>query len=136
MSDNDVNALAEAAEAPDFSIKPLPSLSTFSPWSAKHGMPGSAWASYAGGQFETAVDLGQGPGALSALGKAIHAVQDAFAHDLAGGGMWEHIKRLFGDSPDDPSAAGNKERSEAAKEATRDLIRDFMRSRGDKPTCE
>jgi len=83
------------------------------------------------------VDLGQGSGALSALGNAIHAEQDAFAHDLADVGMWEHIQSRFGGlDPDDPNAPGNVDRAEAARQAPKDFIRDFMRSRGDKPKCE
>ena len=41
MSDADADALADATRAQDFMFFGLlPSLSTLSPWSAKHGMPG------------------------------------------------------------------------------------------------
>jgi hypothetical protein len=70
-------------------------------------------------------------GNLNNLGRALHSLQDAFAHENAGAGMLEH---LFG-NPDDPNSEPNKSRAREAEEATRKAIRDFMRGRGVKPKC-
>jgi RHS repeat-associated protein len=130
MSEGEADALAEATAAPDFSIWPLPSLSTLNPWSAKHGMPESAWWSYFRQQFDLAVSTGS----LVVLGRALHAVQDAYAHDIAGVGMMDHFNP-FRARPDNPRTPENEVRSQGAYEASVDAVRDYRRARGDKPTC-
>ena len=130
MSDADATALAEANMDQDFSFWGLPSGSTLNPWSAKHGMPGTDWVSYSGAQFAIA----QQNNDLNALGQGLHALQDAFSHDYADAGMWDHILSWFGGhDPDDPTA--NVAAADLATAATQSAIRDFMSSRGDKPKC-
>ncbi|MGH2359968.1 MAG: RHS repeat-associated core domain-containing protein, partial [bacterium] len=133
MSDADAEALADATRAQDFMFFGLlPSFSTLSPWSAKHGMPGSDWVAFAGGKSVAA----QGA-ARDALAQGLHALQDAYAHDLAGAGMWVHVRSLIGlgVDPDNPRVEVNRARADAARAATTNAIRDFMKGRGDKPKC-
>jgi RHS repeat-associated protein len=137
MSDADADALADATRAQDFMFWRIPSFSTLSPWSAKHGMPGSDWVTFSGEKFaaaQAAVDSGA---AIDALAAGMHALQDAYAHDLAGAGMLAHARGLvhLGVDPDDPLAGANQARAAAAEAATRNAIRDFMKGRGDKPKC-
>lgn len=100
-------------------------------------MPGSDWASFAEGRFRAARGMGSRSLAVETFAQGLHAVQDAYAHDLAGAGMWAHFLGLvhFGVDPDDPSAEANKARADAARAATTNAIRDFMKGRGDKPKC-
>ena len=115
----------------------IPSFSTLGPWSAKHGMPGSDWATFSGGKFAAAQAAVDGGAAIDALAAGLHALQDAYAHDLAGFGMLAHARGLvhLGVDPDDPLAGENQARAAAAEGATRNAIRDFMKGRGDKPKC-
>jgi uncharacterized protein RhaS with RHS repeats len=138
MSDADADALADATRAQDFMFFGLlPSFSMLSPSSAKHGMPGSDWAAFAGRQFLAARRTANRSAAVNTFAQGLHAVQDAYAHDLAGAGMWAHILGLIhlGVDPDDPSAERNKTRADAARAETTNAIRDFMKGRGDKPKC-
>jgi len=95
-------------------------------------MPGTDWRSFVAGKFHAAVSTGS----LLALGQGLHALQDAYAHDLAGAGMWAHIAQFFGGvNPDDPDLLANEGRATAATAATTNYIRDFMKARGDKAKC-
>jgi hypothetical protein len=124
---------SDAVKAQDFFyIEPVPSFSTLWPWSAAHGMPGTAWATYSAQQFLAAIGL-SGAAALQVLGQGLHALQDAFSHDSAGAGMLAHLPG--GVDPDDPYDIANEERAEGARDATTNYIRDFMRARGYKPKC-
>jgi len=51
--------------------------------------------------------------------------------------MWAHVLGLvgLGVDPDNPLAEANQARAAAAEAATTNAIRDFMKGRGDKPTC-
>jgi len=134
MSDADATVLGASTRAPDFSIEPFPSLSTLDPQSDQHAMPGTNWLVYQGAQFNIAVETGS----LDALGNSLHALQDSFSHDLANVGMWEHKGRIhsqLGVDPDDPSHPANRSRAESAGRATTNAIKDFMKSRGNKPKC-
>jgi hypothetical protein len=91
-------------------------------------MPGTDWQSYVGQQLNIANTTGD----LQALGQALHALQDAHAHDLAGAGMWDH---RFGLSNTDNPLFHLSAASEAIG-ATNDAIRDFMKGRGKKPKCK
>jgi hypothetical protein len=73
--------------------------------------------------------------ALTALAQGLHSLQDAYAHDLAGVGMWAHgIAAVgLGVDPDNPRLDPNRARAASAEAATRNAIRDFMKGRGDKP---
>jgi hypothetical protein len=113
----------------------LPSFSTLSPWSAKHGMPGSDWPRYAGEKFAAATTAADRRAALNALGQGLHAIQDAYAHDLADVGMWEHFLALFGLRVDPDNPTENPITAEYARIATISAVRDFMKGRGDKPKC-
>jgi RHS repeat-associated protein len=138
MSDADAAALADATRAQDFMFfGMLPSFSTLSPWSAKHAMPGSDWVAFAGGRLVAARAAANRGAAIDALAQGLHALQDAYAHDLAGAGMWVHVRSLvgLGVDPDDPLAEANRIRAAAATAATTNAIRDFMKGRGDKPKC-
>ncbi len=87
-------------------------------------MPGTDWRSFVAGKFNDAVAAGNRGAALQALGQGLHALQDAYAHDLAGAGMWAHI---FGEvNPDDPDAEANRARVSAATAATTNAIRDWV----------
>jgi RHS repeat-associated protein len=128
MADADADALSGAVYGVDFLLTwPIPSFSTLNPWSAKHAMPGSNWRGYATGQLNAA----RSGGGLSALGRGIHALQDAHSHDLVGSGMWDHMNG--GHDPDDPGAQENKIHADAAINDTINAIRGYMQSRG-KPT--
>jgi hypothetical protein len=138
MSDADAEALADATRAQDFMFFGLlPSFSTLSPWSAKHGMPGSDWVAVAGGKSLEARGTADRAAALRTFAQGLHALQDAYSHDLAGAGMWAHVLGLFhlGVDPDNPRLEANRARAAAAEAATRNSIRDFMKGRGDKPQC-
>jgi RHS repeat-associated protein len=138
MADADADALADATRAQDFTpFGLLPSSSALSPSSAKHGMPGSDWAAFAEQRFRVARGMGSRSLAIETFAQGLHAVQDAYAHDLAGAGMWEHFLGLVhvGVDPDDPLAEPNRTRADAARAATTSAIRDFMKGRGDKPIC-
>jgi len=37
----------------------------------------------------------RGP-ALDAFAQSLHALEGSYAHDVAGAGMWVHVRRLFG----------------------------------------
>jgi hypothetical protein len=133
MSDADADALANAVKAQDFMLFGLlPSFSTLNPWSAQHGMPGTAWATFSAQSFLAAVGT-PGVAALQVLAPGLHALQDAYAHDSAGAGMLAHLPG--GIDPDDPDTSANEERAGAARDATLNYIRDFMKARGDKPKC-
>ncbi len=138
MSDADADALADATRAQDFMLFGLvPSFSTLSPWSAKHGMPGSGWSAFAAAKFQAAPGAGDRDVALNTFAQGLHALQDAYPHDLAEAGMWAHVLSLIhlGVDPDNPLAESNQARATAAEATTRSAIRDFMKGRGDKPTC-
>jgi hypothetical protein len=138
MSDADADALADATRAQDFMFFGLlTSFSTLSPWSAKHAMPGSDWVAFAGGKLVAAQAAANRGAATDALAQGLHALQDAYAHDLAGAGMWVHVRSLIGlgVDPDDPLAEANRARAASARAATINAIRDFMKGRGDKPKC-
>lgn len=130
MSDADADALSGAVYDVDFLLTwPIPSFSTLNPWSAKHVMPGTNWRGYATGQLNAA----KSGGGLSALGRGIHALQDAHSHDLVGSGMWDHMNG--GHDPDDPRAPENEIHATAARNDTITAIRGYMYSRGMKPKC-
>jgi RHS repeat-associated protein len=129
MSDPD--ALAQAVYDVDFLITwPIPSFSTLNPWSEKHGMPGSIWPEYASGQLNSAI----AGGGLGALGNAIHARQDAYAHALAGKGMMDHLPFIY-PNPDDPELEQNKARAKGARRDTINTIRAYMLGKRKTPTC-
>lgn len=100
-------------------------------------MPGSDWITFAGRKLQEARTAADRAAALDALAQGLHALQDAYAHDLAGAGIWAHLCSLIGIclDPDDPLAGANQARAAAAEAATRNAIRDFMKGRGDKPKC-
>jgi hypothetical protein len=123
----EANDLAQITRGVDFSFGPFPSFSTLNPWSVKHAMPGTAWSEYVTVQL----GLANATGNLQALGRGIHAVQDAYAHDLTNAGMWSHLTG----NPDDPYAEINQARATAAEQATTQAIRDSMKGRGQKPEC-
>jgi len=127
MSDADADELENATRAPDFSREPFPSLSTLWPWSAAHGMPGTDWELY--GAMQT-IDAIHG-GGIESLGRALHARQDAFAHDRANKGMLEH---LLG-RPDDPNYEPNRQRAKEAEGATKKAVKDYQMGRGLKSKC-
>jgi len=140
MSPDDANALAKATTAPDFMFFGLlPSFSTLSPHSPKHGMPGSEWRDFVSGKFSEAAATANRDAAVNTFAQGLHALQDGYAHDLAEAGMWAHILAFLrlGVDPDNPGASGeNQARADAAEAETRNAIRDFMKGRGDKRlTC-
>jgi len=74
-------------------------------------------------------------GAMRSLGRGLHTVQDAWSHDLRQpqGGFREHWP-WNKTHPDDP--AKNPKEWEEARRATKDYLKEYMRSRGLKPKCE
>jgi len=100
-------------------------------------VPESDWVAFAGGRFLTARTAANRAAALYALAQGLHALQDAYAHDLAGAGMWAHVRGRvhLGVDPDNPLLEPNRARAAAARAATTNAIRDFMKGRGDKPKC-
>jgi helix-turn-helix protein len=127
MSIPEAETLAQIVRGVDFSFGPFPSFSTLYWHSAKHAMPGTNWSQYVATQLNRANTTGN----LKALGRAIHALQDAYAHDIVGAGMRAHVTG----NPDDPFAEENRIRAIGAETATTDVIRDFMKARGQKPEC-
>lgn len=129
---SDADALATAVYNVDFSIWPLPSLSTLNPRSEKHGMPLSDWQGYGSWQLNSAI----AGGGLGDLGRAIHTLQDGQAHAMAGAGMLAHRRKWLGGlDPDNPRADGNQQRAQKAQADTTNAIRAYMLGRGKKPTC-
>ncbi len=114
----------------DFSIGPYPSFSTLDPGSPEHAMPGTDWGNYYNTQMASAMTNGS----LGALGAALHTIQDAYAHALAGAGMLAHLP-YFGTKPDNPYYDPNVDRARQAEEATKQAIREYMRRMGRKPKC-
>ena len=118
------------------------------PRSPKHAMPGSPWRQYAAAQLQKAITLDRldrgrnSPGAMQALGAGLHAIQDAWSHDLRTppGTLTEHIpgerpgRETDWVNPDSP--AQNPWEWDMARRATEEYIKDFMRGRGQKPTCD
>jgi hypothetical protein len=98
-------------------------------------MPGSDWGRYADEKFAQAATAADRDAALSALGQGLHAIQDAYAHDLADVGMSEHILSLAGLRIDPDNPRQNPIAAATATAATTNAIRDFMKGRGDKPKC-
>ena len=126
MSDADADVLADATRAQDFMFFGLlPSFSTLSPWSAKHGMPGSDWVAFAGGKFLDARETADRGAAVNTFAQGLHALQDAYAHDLAGAGMLVHALSLIhlGVDPDDPEAEANKQQAQSRRGEGRDYKR-------------
>jgi hypothetical protein len=109
-------------------------------WSSsapEHGMPKSPWAAYVAEQLALARHLdgsGDRSGALVALGRATHAAQDAWSHDLRlpQGTMRRHIlgymlgRTGLVRNPDSPEQ--NPFEWAQAREATDDIMREFRRS--------
>lgn len=92
-------------------------------------MPGTIWPEYSQGQLNAAIS----GGGLDPLGRAIHARQDAYSHDMAGKGMYDHLPWL--PSPDKPRLEQNKDRAEGARRDTINTIRAYMLGRRKTPTC-
>jgi RHS repeat-associated protein len=103
-------------------------------WDAvEHAMPGSAWREHAENMLNEALGqaaLGHDAEAMNALGRGVHTIQDAWAHDLRDpqGGLMEH---LLG-NPDDP--AQNPYWWRRARDATREYLERYMR--GAQLPCE
>jgi RHS repeat-associated protein len=143
LSGSDLDALLQGVTAPD--LEP----STLWPWSEKHSMPGTPWASYGYQQQASAIQLhrsGNRQLAFGTLGRGLHALEDSFVHDLGNpqGTMKLHVSIWVADivipysavwlgDPDDPRS--NPIAYYAAQRATYDYIRDFMVARGIKPSC-
>ena len=89
-------------------------------------------------QLDKAIKLdiaGDRRGAMKALGQGLHAIQDAWSHDLRTpqGTMTEHLRPTQGD-PDDPDQ--NPFWWNLSRKATAEYIKDFTRARGLKPLCD
>ena len=116
------------------------------PKSPQHAMPGSEWRRYAAAQLALAIKLdkaGNTKGAMRALGAGLHAIQDAWAHDLRHpypGTLTEHVRGVRPErqtpwvSPDSPE--DNPWEWSMSARATEEYIKDFLRGRGQKPTCD
>ena len=133
LSAKDAQALARATKMVDYEDP----IETMKPRSPRHGMPGSKWRGYAASQLDAAIS-GKGAPALKGLGRGVHAVQDAWAHDLRipQGTISEHFYRPddpMWRNPDDP--AQNPWEWEMSRRATMDYISSFMRGRGKEPRC-
>ena len=111
--------------------------SALSPSSPAHAMPDSPWRQYVATKLSQAVAqdaAGDQDGAMKSLGQGLHAVQDAWAHDLRRP-QGTNMEHLFGKkSPDLPN--DNPEEWQRAREATSEYIKDFMKARGLKAKCK
>ena len=111
--------------------------STLSRSSPAHAMPDSPWRDYVAAKLRQAVAqdaAGDQDGAMKTLGQGLHAVQDAWAHDLRRpqGTMTEHV---FGErNPDIPR--DNPDEWQRTREATKKYLKDLMRGRGLKVKCQ
>jgi len=103
----------------------------YSSGAPEHAMPGSEWMNYVVALMDQA---GQEIDFI-ALGHALHAIQDAYSHDLRspqGSLTWHSLGYLFGwtglaRNPDDPRQ--NPEEWKRAVAATDSLLREFQRQR-------
>lgn len=128
---------AEAAAGFNMAMDRNPSvLSSTSP---QHAMPGSPRRTYTDRRLRRAMVLaakGDRARAMRALGEGLHAIQDAWAHDLRTpqGTTTEHVFPKDRVHPDDP--AQNPLWWKMSRQATAEYIKEYMRARGLKPTCD
>ena len=133
MSGRAAEALAKATKMVDRENL----VETVKPHSPRHGMPDSDWRGYAASQLDAAITAKGTGAALRALGRGLHTVQDAWAHDLRipQGTISEHFYSPDPNwrDPDDP--AQNLWEWQMSRKATADYISSFMRARGKDPKC-
>jgi RHS repeat-associated protein len=134
------SGMAAADKAVDDNV-----IRTLSPSAVEHAMPGTPWREYVEMQLALAIELGNAGnylGARRALGRGLHAVQDAWSHDLRTpqGTIGEHIPRFRRDtgerwiSPD--STSGNPSEWMQSRLASLEYVERFMSGRGKPHTCD